>query len=1017
MRRLRALSEGRHALLTAAAACVALAVVATLLVEAWVRDSPARWVAAMVALPYLGLTAALWRRLSHAAKAAVSLIVTLALLALMARVAGTQAGGEAPLGPVASRLATLLVAAAVARAATILTRLGPWPPPVRAGVGILALYCLIPYAVGFITGRSFAAIQRGEVFLPALPYWLSGPALGTFVLLPLGTVAALYRLLKDIAAAGVLAARRRAWPAAALGLSLLLALPQSLGRDGTLASPGDPAHAAAYRPPIPRGVLRTGTPLAPRISGVVQRVEAVEGLIDRRAFDVAALAESLPPSVEALAAFVREEIAYEPYEGILRGSAGALIARAGNAYDRSLLLAELLRRKGFRVRFARGTLVDGVAERLYQEVFRPVARPAPRVREAQVTQAAGVSPEQARRYLAALAPYVRDGIDVARLTETSVEDLRRLITPARQVPPPPGRARALAAIRDHVWVQVDDRGEWRDLEVAFRDGMPPGALAGPPEVLEELPESLAWRFALRVALTAARGGARTQRTVLEWEAPAGRLTTSQVIFAIAPADAEAGSYTPERFAEAQRFAAVIAVDGTARARAVFTLGGEVESSGPGGRVRDLLSRGRPVGDPPGGGVLEALHATYATISPSGLRDERTRLLYAAPAGADDPADLAPTKFRLVGSYWIQVYGGALSPLYALHRIARLLLQNRELLEMATGERPAPPVEELAGVLARAHTDPIQLLVFAALSATGDVESRDRRQAWRVYQASPNVVVYRTQGVGRGKDGYRFEEAFDVVHDAVAVLSRNPAGEELAFDLRLRRGAFLTGLELALHRDRGRAVTAQVVLEQARRNRIPLRVLTSRDRSDLARLPLHPFDRSSVEAGLERGEIIVVPERRVPVHGQARMGWIRVDPAGHALGIMEGGGGQTSVERTLVVVFLVGGGVNAVLAYFLGCGRGLMSGVTSRLTGAECLAYVACNFIFGGLVAVFVFLAVGDEIALLNGAFETYVVTGTFFTSELAVYGALNAMGAYATEWVCQGLTGQGWGPPLFSGGP
>ena len=53
---------------------------------------------------------------------------------------------------------------------------------------------------------------------------------------------------------------------------------------------------------------------------------------------------------EALAAFVRERIAYEPYLGVQRGPGGTLAASAGSDWDRALLLRALLARAGFAAR-------------------------------------------------------------------------------------------------------------------------------------------------------------------------------------------------------------------------------------------------------------------------------------------------------------------------------------------------------------------------------------------------------------------------------------------------------------------------------------------------------------------------------------------------------------------------------------------------------------------------------------------------------------------------------------------
>jgi transglutaminase-like putative cysteine protease len=55
---------------------------------------------------------------------------------------------------------------------------------------------------------------------------------------------------------------------------------------------------------------------------------------------------------------VTREIGFEAYRGALRGDQGALDAGAGNAVDKSLLLASLLEDAGHETRFAFGRLAE-----------------------------------------------------------------------------------------------------------------------------------------------------------------------------------------------------------------------------------------------------------------------------------------------------------------------------------------------------------------------------------------------------------------------------------------------------------------------------------------------------------------------------------------------------------------------------------------------------------------------------------------------------------------------------------
>ena len=67
---------------------------------------------------------------------------------------------------------------------------------------------------------------------------------------------------------------------------------------------------------------------------------------------------------ERIFRYVADEVVYEPYAGVLRGALGTLESRAGNAADKSLLLAALLTAAQVPTRFVIGTLDDATADAL-----------------------------------------------------------------------------------------------------------------------------------------------------------------------------------------------------------------------------------------------------------------------------------------------------------------------------------------------------------------------------------------------------------------------------------------------------------------------------------------------------------------------------------------------------------------------------------------------------------------------------------------------------------------------------
>ena len=105
-------------------------------------------------------------------------------------------------------------------------------------------------------------------------------------------------------------------------------------------------------------------PLAEAVDTLQRRLERVRGEIDQTRFDPDELVFELNFDAGEIVGFVRDEIAFHPYEGLLRGMRGTLMTRAGNSLDQSLLLAYLLKSAGLDARIAHGELEDAAVAAL-----------------------------------------------------------------------------------------------------------------------------------------------------------------------------------------------------------------------------------------------------------------------------------------------------------------------------------------------------------------------------------------------------------------------------------------------------------------------------------------------------------------------------------------------------------------------------------------------------------------------------------------------------------------------------
>lgn len=91
----------------------------------------------------------------------------------------------------------------------------------------------------------------------------------------------------------------------------------------------------------------------------------------RSAFDKDKLLDALDYDAEQIVDFVSNEVAFQPYRGVLRGVRGTLEGRSGNSHDQALTLASMLRDAGFDAQILVGELSSDQASELARNMAMP----------------------------------------------------------------------------------------------------------------------------------------------------------------------------------------------------------------------------------------------------------------------------------------------------------------------------------------------------------------------------------------------------------------------------------------------------------------------------------------------------------------------------------------------------------------------------------------------------------------------------------------------------------------------
>ncbi|HWW88830.1 MAG TPA: transglutaminase family protein, partial [Vicinamibacterales bacterium] len=389
-----------------------------------------------------------------------------------------------------------------------------WPSlPVSARwlCGLLAAYGVFAFLGAIQSGTPYRDVLHGASIVQQLPFWLRGAFVGAFVILPLALVSQLGAALAHI---------RTPWQGRQL---IACAMTLAIVVSGFTSSAGIPTPVTlaasraqdVSRPSSTTGQVRDLEDPASFASalGVLEKFGASAG---DSADDVETKAGELGTDPQTILAFVRDRIRDEIYEGVLRGARGTLMARAGNAYDKSILLAALLRQSGIDARFARATLAKELASRVVDRMF-DAARPAqlgsaPALSDGEPKETAATAAELSRqtigRWKANLdvlrQTLARDGIRVGENPPTSIDTL-------------------IQEAADHVWVEYRSGDHWLALDASLPSAIPGQSPIVPAQVVDELPSSVYQKVAIREQLTQWSSAGLQSREVMRFEANAADL--------------------------------------------------------------------------------------------------------------------------------------------------------------------------------------------------------------------------------------------------------------------------------------------------------------------------------------------------------------------------------------------------------------------------------------------------------------------------------------------------------------
>jgi hypothetical protein len=576
--------------------------------------------------------------------------------------------------------------------------------------------------------------------------------------------------------------------------------------------------------------------------------------------------------------FVRDYVAYEAYAGNLRGARGTLLAMAGNAVDRSALLASLLQEAGQRVRFVTGSL----GERDARELIAGMA--ASRV--GSIPLAGAQTPPNLDAAMVAFTEGVKQDVSLIK------DRLKRAGVPIRPAAGSTGDA-LLSQVRDHYWIQWEKDGRWIDLDPSFADAAPGKSYARVQQTLAALPDDLAHRITITIRLEEYAGATMSTREILRHSVKAADLSGVDLVLTHQPENwkGPAGSI-------ADALGAVF--EDTGRIRPVLSLGeqfwlGEAFRAripqGTGGL--SILLSGEGTRKPFTLATAEWLQVEL--IGPGGHAETIVRKLFdlAGPARRAKGINLTAEEVqaRIADP-------NALDPVQAIYS-----------LFFTTGHLD---VAHFAGAGDDSNIMEGDVIDFAALfrrisvvfTATSDRLLtrlvRPQRSVLRLYPDSPRLIIMDYSS------GPRARLSLDLRHLPARVLAFGSHPEDTfaanvlkgVVEGTLERSVLEYGLGGGTREAAEFFMSASRLFEEARAANVQL-VLLPQEASRMQRsVPEDAW--AQLTADTADGFLAIAPDRPLPIAGVPRLAWWRVDPkTGKTTAVTDEGLHQVVVEYRIV----------------------------------------------------------------------------------------------------------------------
>jgi hypothetical protein len=648
--------------------------------------------------------------------------------------------------------------------------------------------------------------------------------------------------------------------------------------------------------------------------------------IPRDTFDPQAVVDNIGEKPESLFQWVRDKTILVPYQGTLRGYIGVLMDRCGNSLDRALLLHELLRLAGHETRLAQGSLTENKAEEILQNI--PGVRD--NIRETQsetdfenliqiYSDEHDISAEELQSSQKNL---LEEKERISKIIRERVSDQSRALSPLLKIDsgkkPGMERASLLEDLKDHWWIQVEENGDWLDLDPTMTNAKPGDTVTPVKNTWdpEDLDEDLFHLLFIRIIVERWEKGSLEEETVLEQDLNPSGLVGERIELHHDPLDwpKDEELYNndqpiqklKETVMNCKEWIPALIIGSEEIGKQSFTKSGKVnekpgqqaekQRGGVAGGLMGAFGRSKPKAEDqsiltaewiefeirsPGEQIRKIRRPVFDLVGPAKRKSSSVDELRLS----DD--QIINRNLLMLGTTEILPLACQLSPEFVEHVSAREMLSNMEILISLIEEHEAIENEDILVQLDLLSPLPGPLYNLALTRSS--LSKYDKA----IFMDSLNVFSLQTYLQEDPSEELAEYQKTDIIRNDLAVL---PNSTRDPFSIRMEQGILDTNGEV--EHSIAEIWTENTALLFAESLKQGMEWLVIRDAGDpaLQNTQMTADARSCITQDLADGYVVIIPPKPIPINGKPTTAWWRIDPrTGTTLGMGPNGSGQALTQ--------------------------------------------------------------------------------------------------------------------------